>query len=439
MDYHRLVSNVSSGTNSMMVGGGGSGAPTIHEATPPGAVESRQRISLLPYGAGSFMPSTQARQMPQPSEHELDGQPGIKRICLSDAPGMLKIEEQDAQSGAYQPRIKRICVDETMGMMKMEEPDASPSAGGGYQSGIKRIRLQEAAPGMLKIEVPDAPPAAGAYHPQVEAISPTLPGDSAEELRATKDDLLQQISKVDSEIGKVEKSIELLKKKEASLQEASAKPPATEETSEIPPKHRSLAQKIYAENKKKAALAHAMLTSLGPPIDLPLYNQPSDVEACRDIIQRNVTFKPRLLLHCQKIKSEKSARSVSFAECYFQKSQEWLRRVEKNEGSAKRKAKEAKNREFFEKVFPELRKQREDKERFNRVGSRIKSEADLEEIMDGLQEQVTFSFFLSLFFFNSDFCLEESLINFSLCWLQYSQCFRQWKIRRCAPMLLYHH
>lgn len=40
-------------------------------------------------------------------------------------------------------------------------------------------------------------------------------------------------------------------------------------------------------------------------------------------------------------------------------------------------------------VFPELRKQREDKERFNRVGSRIKSEADLEEIMDGLHEQVS--------------------------------------------------
>lgn len=67
--------------------------------------------------------------------------------------------------------------------------------------------------------------------------------------------------------------------------------------------------------------------------------------------------------------------------------QEWLRKVDKIESSQKRKAKETKNREFFEKVFPELRKQREDKERFNRVGARIKSEADLEEIMDGLQEQ----------------------------------------------------
>lgn len=46
-----------------------------------------------------------------------------------------------------------------------------------------------------------------------------------------------------------------------------------------------------------------------------------------------------------------------------------------------------KEREFYEKVFPELRKAREDRERFSRVGSRIKSDADLEEIMDGLQEQ----------------------------------------------------
>lgn len=61
--------------------------------------------------------------------------------------------------------------------------------------------------------------------------------------------------------------------------------------------------------------------------------------------------------------------------------------MERLEATQKRKSKETKNREFFEKVFPELRKQREDKERFNRVGARIKSEADLEEIMDGLQEQ----------------------------------------------------
>jgi len=81
-----------------------------------------------------------------------------------------------------------------------------------------------------------------------------------------------------------------------------------------------------------------------------------------------------------------SAASI-MSTAYLKDQADWQRRCERMEASAKRKAREAKNREFFEKVFTELRKQREDKERFNRVGSRIKSEADLEEIMDGLQEQ----------------------------------------------------
>lgn len=60
-------------------------------------------------------------------------------------------------------------------------------------------------------------PSQQAYTPQVEAISPTLPTDGVAEdanFRSTKDDLLQQISKVDREISKVEGSIAKLKKKE---------------------------------------------------------------------------------------------------------------------------------------------------------------------------------------------------------------------------------
>uniref|UniRef100_A0A182JG11 GPS2_interact domain-containing protein n=1 Tax=Anopheles atroparvus TaxID=41427 RepID=A0A182JG11_ANOAO len=231
----------------------------------------------------------------------------------------------------------------------------------------------------------------GAYHPQVEAISPTLPSDPMEELRATKDELLQQIAKVDNEIDKAEKKIASLKKKQESLEEASAKPPIDDSASETQPKHRNLAQKIYAENRKRASSAHAVLNSLcsigaTDPL-LPLYNQPSDAELCREIQERHQSFKHRLLVHFRKIKSERASKQCELTERYAHLSQDWAKRVDKIETSAKRKAKEAKNREFFEKVFPELRKQREDKERFNRVGSRIKSEADLEEIMDGLQEQ----------------------------------------------------
>jgi len=113
-------------------------------------------------------------------------------------------------------------------------------------------------------------------------------------------------------------------------------------------------------------------------------------------VSRYLTFKKRLMEYFKRKHSERESREKYLTTTYSKLMQEWLRKVEKVEASQKRKAKEAKNREFFEKVFPELRKQREDRERFNRVGARIKSEAELEEIMDGLQEQEVLSLWIML-------------------------------------------
>lgn len=180
-----------------------------------------------------------------------------------------------------------------------------------------------------------------------------MPPDPSEEFRATKDELLQQISKVDMEIVKAEKTITMLRKKESVLEQTTAKPPVAAGDGvgvEQAPKHRSLAQKIYAENRRKAAEAHRQMGRLGAPVELPLYNQPSDVETCQAIIQRHESFKSCLLQHLRKIKVDRAARNTALVEKYAQLSQEWLRRVDKCEASAKRKAKETKNREFFEKV-----------------------------------------------------------------------------------------
>ncbi|KAK0098356.1 hypothetical protein PV326_009109 [Microctonus aethiopoides] len=259
---------------------------------------------------------------------------------------------------------------------------------------IKQEHIQLPQP--LRIDTREQP-SAGAYTPQTEAISPTLPEPTTQEdaqFRSTKDDLLQQIAKVDREIAKRESQISKLRKKLKELEETASKPleasglkrPVEEQS--LQPKHQSLAQKIYAENRKKAEEAHRLLDRLGSKVELPLYNQPSDT----DVYQENKTrhqscLKARLVSRLRREHTERAALHRQQSQTYAILVQEWHRKVDRLEAAQKRKSKETKNREFFEKVFPELRKQREDKERFNRVGARIKSEADLEEIMDGLQEQ----------------------------------------------------
>jgi len=98
----------------------------------------------------------------------------------------------------------------------------------------------------------------GAYTPQTEAISPTLPEPNTQEdaqFKSTKDDLLQQIAKVDREIAKRESQLNMLRKRTKELEETANKPLEAslkrnvEEQSQ--PKHQSMAQKIYAENRVK--------------------------------------------------------------------------------------------------------------------------------------------------------------------------------------------
>ena len=81
-------------------------------------------------------------------------------------------------------------------------------------------------------------------------------------------------------------------------------------------------------------------------------------------------FKTRLMIHLRRKQQGKRIREKYLTERYEQLLQQWVKRVDKLENSAKRRAKDARTREYFEKVFPELRKQREDKERYLRLPGR---------------------------------------------------------------------
>lgn len=56
---------------------------------------------------------------------------------------------------------------------------------------------------------------------------------------------------------------------------------------------------------------------------------------------------------------------------YDQLMEAWEKKVDRIENNPRRKAKESKTREYYEKQFPEIRKQREQQERFQRYYHRF--------------------------------------------------------------------
>ena len=98
----------------------------------------------------------------------------------------------------------------------------------------------------------------------------------------------------------------------------------------------------------------------------PLYNCPWDNEIYHENIRHYQSFKSRLIESLKQKRMERDVRDNAVAQKYRDLASAWQDNVEKMENSVRRRSKDAKYRETFEKVFPELRKQREDKERFSR-------------------------------------------------------------------------
>ncbi|XP_012726673.2 nuclear receptor corepressor 1 isoform X1 [Fundulus heteroclitus] len=216
--------------------------------------------------------------------------------------------------------------------------------------------------------------------------------------KLSKEELIQSMDRVDREIAKVEQQISKLKKKQQQLEEEAAKPVVPEKPVTPPPvehKHRSIVQIIYDENRKKAEEAHKILEGLGPKVELPLYNQPSDTKVYHDNIKTNQVMRKKLILFFKRRNHARKQREQKICQRYDQLMEAWEKKVERMENNPRRKAKESRTREYYERQFPEIRKQREQQERFQRVGQRgtglsatiARSEHEISEIIDGLSEQ----------------------------------------------------
>ncbi|XP_067911742.1 nuclear receptor corepressor 2 [Heterodontus francisci] len=215
----------------------------------------------------------------------------------------------------------------------------------------------------------------------------------------SKEELIQSMDRVDREITMVEQQITKLKKKQQQLEEEAAKPAEPENPVSPPPseqRHRSVVQIIYDENRKKAEAAHRTLEGLGPRVELPLYNQPSDTKQYHENIQINQVMRKKLILYFKRRNHARKQWEQRFCQRYDQLMEVWEKKIERIESNPRRRAKESKVREYYERQFPEIRKQRELQERMqSRVGQRgcslsaavARSEHEISELIDGLSER----------------------------------------------------
>ncbi|TMS03356.1 Nuclear receptor corepressor 2 [Larimichthys crocea] len=148
-------------------------------------------------------------------------------------------------------------------------------------------------------------------------------------------------------------------------------------------------------HQKKAEEAHRILEGLGPRVELPLYNQPSDTKQYHENIKINQAMRKKLILYFKRRNHARKQWEQKFCQRYDQLMEAWEKKVERIENNPRRRAKESKVREYYEKQFPEIRKQRELQERMqSRVGQRggglsssaARSEHEVSEIIDGISE-----------------------------------------------------
>uniref|UniRef100_A0A8C6Q107 Nuclear receptor corepressor 2 n=1 Tax=Nothobranchius furzeri TaxID=105023 RepID=A0A8C6Q107_NOTFU len=239
---------------------------------------------------------------------------------------------------------------------------------------------------------------------KLEPISPVSPIHMDADLdlvpaRFSKEELVQNMERVDREISMVEQQICKLRKKQQQLEEEAAKPHEPERPISPPPseaKHRSLVQIIYDENRVSGRLTFKPFIQILPPFSLPLYNQPSDTKQYHDNIKINQAMRKKLILYFKRRNHARKQWEQKFCQRYDQLMEAWEKKVERIENNPRRRAKESKVREYYEKQFPEIRKQREMQERMqSRVGQRggggltssaARSEHEVSEIIDGISE-----------------------------------------------------
>nr|CDS22928.1 nuclear receptor co repressor related ncor [Echinococcus granulosus] len=223
-----------------------------------------------------------------------------------------------------------------------------------------------------------------AYHPQVEAISPAPEEarllDTVEaKLQREREEMQRRLHEIEVRINKEEGHLRYLMDRESSLtadlkNETTVAPPTPHRAKvlsvnelEDERAYENPIQALLSETRSRAKRQHESLARLcgrsvsSCPCALPVYRQPSDLPALQHVqsVYKN-GFRRQLIKYIHRRKRAERARLRILAKHYARHAQAFFKRHEKLMNSAKRKQKDAKNREIFDKAFPEMKKIRED-------------------------------------------------------------------------------
>ena len=172
-------------------------------------------------------------------------------------------------------------------------------------------------------------------------------------------------------------------------------------------------QEIYAANRRQAAKSHnkgslflnPALTETGLGFrgkerspssrliknfskgTLPQMNQPFDSERIQQLKVQMKEHQPRLLAYLSRKKRLEKKRDNIMSKKYDEDLKKWNETTERKMNTIKARAMAQRHRECFEKIFPELKKQRENQERLKRTANResARSEAEMNEVLESLQ------------------------------------------------------
>ncbi|CAD5111166.1 DgyrCDS502 [Dimorphilus gyrociliatus] len=281
------------------------------------------------------------------------------------------------QSDVPQPRRRISMLNNEFESHRILEPAALNSA--------KRPRMMQDYTQPLHINTQFVPniKQEPAYHPQVEAISPTLPQDQG--FKDARQNITNQINKVESRIQELEATIKKLESDEERYK-AAACAPAGERCESPTQKHQNPLHDILSDNKRKAAKSHQLIilsSKLENVQGLALYQQPSDTLQ-EEIKEKFIKFKPLLVAQLKKKFFAKKEREKGSDDLYKKQMQIWLKKVDRFENAAKKKSKDVRTRELYEKVFPEIKRVRE--ERCNNRAHTRSEHQEIDQINDGVQE-----------------------------------------------------